>query len=81
MKRIAIAVAVGIAGLIMLPVAREFAEAVADTVSGGMAAAKYGSFVVLIGDNIYLALIVAWIAVIGMILFWPTGDRHDAQIR
>jgi len=81
MKRILIAGGIGLFGMILLPSMRAVAEAISDNISGAMTGAKYGSFIVLVGDNIYLVMIVAWIAVMGAILFWPTGDRHDAQLR
>jgi len=81
MKRIMIVGFIGVMGMIMLPAMRALSESLADTISASISGAKYGSFIILVGDNIYLVLIMAWIAVMGLVLFWPSGDRHDAQIR
>lgn len=81
MKRILIAGVLGVFGLIMLPSMRDVMEEIADVVSAGMTGAKYGSFIVLIADNIFLVSIFVWIAAIVVILFWPRGERTDATIR
>jgi len=81
MKRILIAGVLVVFGFILLPAMRDAMEDIAGVVSAGMAGAKYGSFITLVSDNIFLVSIFVWIAAIAVILFWPRGERTDATIR
>lgn len=75
MKRIGIAGAVLVLGILLLPAIRDFLEEITDAIMAGMTGQKYVGFIELFTDNIYLAAIVLWIVAMVIIIFWPKGEE------
>ena len=75
MKRIGIAGAVLVLGILLLPAIRDFLEEITAAIMAGMTGQKYMGFIQLFTDNIYLAAIVLWIGAIAIIIFWPKGEE------
>lgn len=76
MKRIGIAVVLGLLGILLLPAMKDAIGEVAGVVSAGMIGQKGDAFIQLIADNAYLFVGLLWIIAIGAVIFWPHKDEN-----
>lgn len=73
LRRIGLAILVGVLGIIFLPHLKTVMEAVMSF------ATSTSPIVNLISDNIYLIMIGLWLLIIALILFWHRGSSDEKQ--
>jgi len=80
MKRILIAGALILGGIIILPNIKPFIQEIAGVVISGLPTYEsYYPFMKLLADHSYLVVVIAWIAVIGLVMFWPSQEGQEIR--